>query len=115
MIRIGAVLLLCIVGSGAAIGCGSDSSRRRSRARSRAPAEYRLVTTGQFHTCASLPGSEVACWGLNEQGQLGDGTHETRDRPVLAHVSGAVDVDAGAWQTCAMLQGGAGPLLGRRP
>ena len=33
-----------------------------------------VVATGQYHTCTILENSSIYCWGLNNHGQLGDGT-----------------------------------------
>ena len=33
-----------------------------------------MVSSGYDHICALLQNGEVACWGLNDKGQLGDGT-----------------------------------------
>jgi alpha-tubulin suppressor-like RCC1 family protein len=42
------------------------------------------VAVGVMHACALLADGDVACWGENTHGQLGDGTREVRDHPVLA-------------------------------
>lgn len=41
------------------------------------------VAAGGSHNCARLSSGLVACWGSNLNGQLGDGTHTQRTRPVL--------------------------------
>lgn len=40
------------------------------------------ISTSDFYTCAVLSGGDVRCWGLNQLGQLRDGTTETRFQPV---------------------------------
>jgi alpha-tubulin suppressor-like RCC1 family protein len=58
---------------------------------------------GRSHTCALSTIGRILCWGLNDQGQLGDGT--TTDRLVPAPVlSNEVFVAVGAGDrfTCAM-------------
>ena len=40
------------------------------------------VAAGGHHTCAALNTGKIQCWGLNFQGQLGDGTQTDRNRPV---------------------------------
>ncbi len=41
------------------------------------------VAAGGAHNCARLSAGLAACWGSNSYGQLGDGTHTQRTRPVL--------------------------------
>ncbi|AEV85753.1 Protein sidekick-2 [Actinoplanes sp. SE50] len=40
------------------------------------------LTAGWYHTCALGSDSTVYCWGLNETGQLGDGSITDRSSPV---------------------------------
>jgi alpha-tubulin suppressor-like RCC1 family protein len=42
---------------------------------------------GQYHTCGVTLGNVAYCWGLNSEGQLGDGTTTTRLTPVAVAVS----------------------------
>lgn len=39
------------------------------------------VTTTGLHTCALLTNGQAQCWGLNESGQLGDGSQANRGDP----------------------------------
>ena len=62
------------------------------------------VSSGESHTCAVLSDNRVKCWGLNANGQIGDGT--TTDRHIPAYSSlggtGALRVSAGSFHTCAI-------------
>ena len=39
------------------------------------------IAPGYRHTCALLDNDTVQCWGQNNQGQLGDGTTNSRTTP----------------------------------
>ncbi len=44
--------------------------------------DARFVALGHGHTCAIRDNNELLCWGYNSNGQVGDGTEETRYAPV---------------------------------
>ena len=46
-------------------------------------ARFVEIETGFQHTCARTAAGVVWCWGLNDHGQLGDGTHTNRNKPTL--------------------------------
>lgn len=54
------------------------------------------------HTCAVVA-SAVKCWGVNQNGQLGNGTTTAQAQPVTAIAAGAVAVAAGVRHTCALV------------
>jgi hypothetical protein len=61
-------------------------------------------------TCAVTAGGSVMCWGVDNEGQLGNGT--TSSKPSLVPVqvtgltSGVTQVSAGAYSACAVTAGG---------
>lgn len=79
------------------------------------------ISAGEIHTCAILEGGAVRCWGDNNEGQLGLGDNTSsravvgdNETPVSLGDSGlvglggkAVAISAGAYHTCAILEGGA--------
>jgi alpha-tubulin suppressor-like RCC1 family protein len=40
------------------------------------------IAAGYYHNCGLTAAGTAHCWGLNDQGQLGDGGNSTRPRPV---------------------------------
>jgi alpha-tubulin suppressor-like RCC1 family protein len=44
---------------------------------------FTQVVPGYYHTCGVTTGKRAYCWGLNNSGQLGDGTPTDRLRPTL--------------------------------
>jgi alpha-tubulin suppressor-like RCC1 family protein len=69
------------------------------------------VSVGRHFTCGitelmgaepNITGGDVFCWGLNDKGQLGDGTKENRSAPVRIQVTGPfVKLDVGDAHACA--------------
>jgi len=62
------------------------------------------LVSGIHHTCVLTSANEVFCWGLNNSGQLGDGTTENRNEPILVdELEGKIiSISAGAEFTCAL-------------
>ena len=75
------------------------------------------IAAGVYHTCALMTGGGVKCWGLNGNGQLGDGTSGI-DRPNPVDVcasgsgggctvlTGVAAFAAGGLHACAVTSGG---------
>src|SRR5262245_15145171 len=41
------------------------------------------VSIGAYHVCAVRRSGTVHCWGRNDDGQVGDGTRQQRNKPTL--------------------------------
>lgn len=65
------------------------------------------LSSGPFHICY-LDGGEVFCWGMNDSGQLGDGTYISRAAPtkVRGLAGKAVKIGTGFAHTCALIENG---------
>lgn len=65
------------------------------------------IVAGDLHTCALDDAGQAHCWGLNEDGQLGQGDRINRPRP--SRVIGSLPfatVTAGGSHSCALTAGG---------
>jgi alpha-tubulin suppressor-like RCC1 family protein len=60
------------------------------------------VLAGTGHSCASMLGGPMSCWGWNEDGQLGDGTLVGRTTPTpVVGLPPVAEISAGYHHTCA--------------
>ena len=70
--------------------------------------KHGAIAAGVAHTCAIDARGQVACWGHNESGQVGDGTRILRPQPRLVEgIEGATSLVASALGTCAIVAHGA--------
>lgn len=64
------------------------------------------LAAGGHHSCVVLAGGAVRCWGLGDQGQLGNGATRRSSTPVNATgITGATHVSGGAAFSCASVGG----------
>ncbi|MBI2061854.1 MAG: hypothetical protein HYT87_19110, partial [Nitrospirae bacterium] len=65
------------------------------------------VAAGRYHSCAVLSDGTVKCWGINTQGQLGDGTVSQRNTPVaVSTLTNTVAIASGYLHMCALISDG---------
>ena len=92
------------------LGDGSNTSSRFPRSVSLPVGRTAIsIDAGIDHTCAILDDSSAVCWGLNEQGQLGDGTTNNSSTPVSVSMPtglGVAEISAGWIHTCAVATNG---------
>ena len=64
---------------------------------------FSMVSAGGGHTCGITTDHRAWCWGLNDLGQLGDGTRQMRLLPVRVLIDRRFRfITAGAGHTCAI-------------
>ena len=74
------------------------------------------VGLGDVHSCAALANGTVRCWGLNLDGELGDGSQLARPTPVqVLGVEDAVAVAVRRRYSCARLSDGSAECWGDAP
>jgi alpha-tubulin suppressor-like RCC1 family protein/Tol biopolymer transport system component len=91
------------------LGIGEATDAATPREVQGLPGPARFIAAGQFHSCAISAAGALYCWGLNADGQLGDGSRSDRLRatPVSGAASGVSRVALGAQHSCALSDSGA--------
>jgi alpha-tubulin suppressor-like RCC1 family protein len=69
------------------------------------------IAAGSGHTCAMRTNGDVLCWGLNNVGQVGDGSTTQRNTPVPV-TTGAIAITAGYFHTCILTAPGVSQCWG---
>lgn len=81
----------------------------------RAPEQVLAISAGSQHSCALIGDHTVRCWGINNVGQLGDGTRINRSTPVAVmetavyldyELTNATVIAATHVFSCALIEGG---------
>lgn len=89
------------------LGVGSNYVASNVPVEVRAPEPFSLVSAGQYHTCGITASGEAYCWGVNADGQLGDGGRTVRNLPVPVATSlRFAGISAGYIHTCGITTGG---------
>lgn len=85
------------------IGDGTTTPRLMPVALWRQGRAFVRIAAGAFHTCGLTSAGQAYCWGLNQQGQLGDGTTTTRLLAVaVSQPTPFVEIVQGAEHGCGL-------------
>lgn len=98
------LVIFCLFpGPSAASGSSLPASSRPQ-----ASPTFAQISAGNNHTCALTDAGGVWCWGMNDDGQLGDGTNTNRSTPVavVGLTGGVTRLAAGSNYTCAIIAAG---------
>ena len=73
------------------------------------------ISAGGYHTCALTNAGGVKCWGLNHDGELGNGQNTNSSIPVNVSgmAGGIVSVETGQEHTCALFASGKAKCWGK--
>jgi len=87
------------------LGDGTTTDRLTPVAVTGLTEDVKQVVAGGRHTCVVTVGGAAKCWGLNDRGQLGDGTAISRTAPVdVQGLSSGVRMMVAAYKhTCAAM------------
>ena len=71
------------------------------------------ISAGDRHSCAIAEGGLAYCWGLNNDGELGDGTTNPSSGPVQVAGGPFVSITAGGDHSCGLVADGSAYCWGR--
>lgn len=91
------------------LGDGTTGNRSTSVQVSGLSTGVAQISAGNAHTCVVTTAGAARCWGLGANGQIGDGTSNSRLTPVQVTglTSGVESIAAGNSHTCVIHNGGA--------
>ncbi|MCS5537426.1 MAG: hypothetical protein NZ770_04915, partial [Candidatus Poseidoniaceae archaeon] len=75
----------------------------------------KTISSGYHHSCAVLDNGSAMCWGLGEDGQLGNGYYANESTPVYVALPAgrsATSIVGGKGHTCALLDNGSATCWG---
>jgi len=76
--------------------------------------EIKSITGGLYHTCGLLSNGSMMCWGLNNDGQIGDGSTTQRLNPVFVNSTESfISITTGKYHTCGVLGNGSAMCWGQ--
>jgi alpha-tubulin suppressor-like RCC1 family protein len=89
------------------LGVGTLDSFRSSPTQVGAATDWDVLSVGRDHSCGIRAPGTLWCWGLNQQGRLGDGSTNNRNAPVqVGSDSDWATVAAGEVHSCAVKNDG---------
>jgi alpha-tubulin suppressor-like RCC1 family protein len=84
------------------LGDGSTNTSTTPKPVADMAMDFVALDAGTNHACAIRMGGELACWGTNNRGQVGDGSNENRLVPTAVSAGPWLAVSAGLEFTCAV-------------
>jgi alpha-tubulin suppressor-like RCC1 family protein len=88
------------------VGAGSGDNVISSPINISSTVDWKMVSAGAQHTCGINNSSKLYCWGLNLEGELGDGTNVYKNAPVQIGTDQWNYISAGWGYTCGIKVGG---------